>query len=90
MAMVCLNFLILKILHDMVPRLPCPCPPLHSIHPFGQVKSCPHVASVELCGSVSRGMMIVDQRVGTLQVSQVVKYRGGTIGTKTDFLKVFK
>ena len=73
MAMVCLNFLILKILIDMVPRLPCPCPPLHSIHPLQQVKSCPHVASVELSGSVSRGMMIVDQRVGTLQVSQVVK-----------------
>ena len=33
------------------------------------MKSCPHVASVELGGTVSRGMMVVDQRVGTLRVS---------------------
>jgi len=33
------------------------------------VKSCAHVASVELGGKVTRGMMVVDQRVGTLQDS---------------------
>ena len=34
-----------------------------------KMKSCAHVASVELGGKVTRGMMVVDQRVGTLQVS---------------------
>ena len=36
---------------------------------FGQVKSSPHVATVELGGTLTRGMMVVDQRVGTILVS---------------------
>ena len=35
---------------------------------FGQVKSSPHVATVELGGTLTRGMMVVDQRVGTILV----------------------
>ena len=35
---------------------------------FGQVKSSPHVATVELGGTLTRGMMVVDQRVDTILV----------------------
>ena len=35
---------------------------------FQKVKSSPHVATVELGGTLTRGMMVVDQRVDTILV----------------------